>query len=192
MLLLLCCCFKFQHSLSSVCCRHHIFLFFCCSFRFPFELIFLNFLSHYTMFYVTTTMSASAFSSRSFNFFRFHSNIFVFLRMHVGTSPSMCLRLCLHPPFHPHIFVFFFFACLCLLLTTHGHPFHSSSDSQCSTAYSRRDEFFFIHFSIVASTPASNVLAFVVLERSASTCFDRYLSVYRHVSCRYVHLDLNE
>ena len=77
--------------------------------------------------------------------------------------------------FSLQLFVFLFFVCRCLILTTHSHPFHSSSDPHTSTTHSslRRDvcqPFFHSFFDF-----SFGVLICVVLERSIYTCFQPQL-----------------
>ena len=128
--------------------------------------IFFASVSHthwYVTFNVTITLSASAFSSRSFNLLQFQFN-------HPFPSP---LRLLVLFVSLPH-------------LTSHGHPFHSTSDSHNSTAHNRCDQFHsFFDFSF-------DVLIFVVLERSICACSDHSLSVDRYMSRQSIHFDLHE
>ena len=63
----------------------------------------------YVTFHVTITMSASSFTSRSFNFFRFHSNIIVFVwNVTVNVFESLSAPACspLHFPFSCSLDVF--------------------------------------------------------------------------------------
>ena len=137
----LCPCFHFLLLFSSFGCCLHLLLCCCCSFRSL--LISCHFSAPlFRTFNVTKSLSASAFSYRSFNLLRFQFNIFVFIKhAHWNVTVNVFETLSA-PTFSLHPFVFLVFVCRCLSLTTRSHPFQSASDSHNSTAHSRCDEFF--------------------------------------------------
>ena len=142
-------------------------------------------------FNVTITLSASAFSSHSFNLLRFNWASLSWLRMQTGTLPSVCLRLCLLPLFP---FTLSSFCSLCVFVSSGLHEVIPSIrrliptfDSSQSLRRVFCHPFFHCCFDF-----GFNVMIFVVLERFNCTCSGHYLSVCRYTSWQSVDFDLHE